>query len=200
MHTIIPIVEGDGEVAAIPLLLRRLLTERSRDDIAVATAFRVKRQRVIREGELERSIAVACRTRLQEGDHGLVLVLLDSDKDCPFEIAPALLERARSATRHGCAVVMPCREAEAWPLADIEHIAEQLDLPLTANPPNDPESVNPKAWLERHLGTATPYKPTSHQAALFAHLRPSVVAASSPSFAKLIRDLDRALDHSPFRA
>ena len=87
---IVPVVEGQSEVRAVPVLLRRLLNERQRYDVIVARPVRVHRTSVVKEGEIERAVVLARRRR--EGCHA-VMVLLDADDDCPAELGPELLNR-----------------------------------------------------------------------------------------------------------
>jgi hypothetical protein len=82
---LVPIVEGHAEVHSIPVLMRRL-------GIDVAKPFRVKRNQIIRPGELERAVLLAVADRARAS---AVLVLLDADDDCPAELAPTLLKRCR---------------------------------------------------------------------------------------------------------
>jgi len=60
---IVPIVEGQSEVMAVPVLLRRLLSERQRYDVMVARPVRVHRSSVVKEGEIERAVVLARRNR-----------------------------------------------------------------------------------------------------------------------------------------
>src|SRR5262245_18509987 len=87
------IVEGDGDVEAVRILIRRVA---ARVDpalsILVKRPWRISRSRLVRAGELERAIARAAR---QVGRHGGILVLIDSDDDCPARLGPQLLDRAR---------------------------------------------------------------------------------------------------------
>jgi predicted nuclease with TOPRIM domain len=82
---LVPIVEGHSEVESIPVLLRRLLSEKSRYDIKIARPLRVGRYKVVRAGEFERAIELA--RRRPEGCDA-ILLLLDADDDCPKDLAP----------------------------------------------------------------------------------------------------------------
>ncbi|MCK5327544.1 MAG: hypothetical protein KAR36_02990 [Candidatus Latescibacteria bacterium] len=79
-RAIVPIVEGYSEVASVPILLRRILEREAAYSVQVAKPFRVKRNRVVKEGELERAIEQVVRSRSGAGG---ILVLLDADDDCP---------------------------------------------------------------------------------------------------------------------
>ena len=63
-RAIVPIVEGQSEAAAVPGLLRRILCEElASPHVSVAQPFRVKRNRVVRAGELERAVIQSVRSR-----------------------------------------------------------------------------------------------------------------------------------------
>jgi ribosomal protein L19 len=70
------IVEGHAEVESAPVLLRRMFAQVGVSDVQVARPFRVKRNRVVKAGELERAISLTLRDRV--GVSG-IMVLLDSD-------------------------------------------------------------------------------------------------------------------------
>jgi hypothetical protein len=92
---IVPIVEGHSEMESVPVLLRRLLAARSQYECQIAKPIRVGRYKVVRPGELERAVELA--RRRSEGCNA-ILLLLDADDNCPKELAPNLLERAKSAS------------------------------------------------------------------------------------------------------
>ena len=59
----------------------------------VLRPIRVRRHRILKEGELERYVSLAS-ARVEEG--GGILILLDANGDCPARIGPAIVERARA--------------------------------------------------------------------------------------------------------
>jgi hypothetical protein len=88
---IVPIVEGHGEVQAVPELVRRLIAEfNPAVAIELARAIRRPRGTLLKEGGLEDAVRLGA---LEIGDHGAILVLLDSEGDCPAQLAPPLLAR-----------------------------------------------------------------------------------------------------------
>lgn len=93
---LVPIVEGHAEVESVPILLRRILAETGRSELisSIARPVRVKRNHIVKEGELERGIALARRVR---PGCTCALVILDADDDCPAVLGPQLLERATRA-------------------------------------------------------------------------------------------------------
>ena len=87
------IVEGHGEVRAVPLLLRRIAQEFDPSLVLdVLPPLRVPRSRLIKKDELERAVEFAAR---KTGGRGAVLLLIDSDDDCPAQVGPSLMLRAR---------------------------------------------------------------------------------------------------------
>ena len=87
MKSLVPIVEGQSEVESVGVLLRRILTADRRSGISIAKPIRVKRNQVVRQGELERALRLAVSTRV--GCAG-ILVLLDADDDDPELLEPSL--------------------------------------------------------------------------------------------------------------
>jgi len=189
---IIAIVEGHGEVEAVPILLRRIAGEASTTHaLEIAHPIRVRRQRFFKEGELERSLELAAR-QTQPTDS--ILVLLDAESDCPRELAEAVLRRA-AASRPDRRVraVFAKRMYEAWFLAAAASLSGHRGLEPELIAPADPESnPNPKAWLTERMPRGRSYRETLDQPALTAvfDLRS---ACDSPSFRKLCRDLQSLL-------
>ena len=94
---IAPIVEGHGEVQAVPMLIRRIAAEVDPELTAVVEPpIRVPANRLRKPGELERTVELAAR---KLGGTGGILILIDCDWDrgCPKWDGPALLQRAQSA-------------------------------------------------------------------------------------------------------
>ena len=93
------IVEGHGERHALPVLARRVgesLQPPAYWD--VPPAIRVPRSKLLRQGELERSVRLARANVVNSKDGvGAVLVVVDADDDCAALLGPELLRRAVSA-------------------------------------------------------------------------------------------------------
>ena len=190
MLTIASIVEGHGEVAALPILLRRIAAVVAPEEpISVPRPIRVKRQLVVKPGELERYVQFAAS---RAGAGGAILLVLDADTDCPAELAVELCRRARAARAdRAIRTVLAKAEYESWFVAAVESIAER---PLHAvAPPPDPESIrDAKGWLSRNALAHGTYRPTRHQARFTAAFDLSA-ARSAPSFDKLWRDVTSLL-------
>src|SRR5690348_6776445 len=87
------IVEGHGEVEAVPILIRRIA--QAFDPhlvIQITPSVRVPKTRLIKQTELERTVEFVARG---VGQKGGILVVLDSDDECPATLGPELLARAR---------------------------------------------------------------------------------------------------------
>lgn len=183
---LVPIVEGQSEVRAIGGLLRRLLSDMGVYHVEIARPFRVKRGRVVREGELERSVTQALRSR--SGATG-ALVILDADDDCPAALASQLRDRTTSFPVRVC-VVLPKAETEAWILASIESLQGQRGIRDDAECPADPEAIrDAKGALSRRMRGDRGYVATDDQPALLASMDLALASQRSPSFRKLRRDL-----------
>lgn len=182
------IVEGHGEVDAVPLLLRRVaLAIRPGLSLHVEQPLRVSRNKLVKPRELERTVELAGR---RAGPQGAILLLLDSDDECPAHLAPLLLSRARS-TRSDLAigVVLAKREFEAWFLAAAESLRGKRGLSPNLTAPEDPESIRrAKEWLTAHMEPGRKYVETLDQPALAA-IFDLELARRASSFDKLYRDV-----------
>ena len=151
MPRIIPIVEGQGDVQAVPVLIRRI-GERVRPGgyIDVLPAIRVRRNNVVKAGVLERYVELAAHKSAPDGG---ILVLLDADRDCPMSLGTDLLTRAREArSDRTIKLVLAKVEFESWFLASAKSIAGQKGICPECGPPPDPEAIrDPKGWLTRQM-------------------------------------------------
>lgn len=148
--------------------------------------LRVRRQQVVKEGQLERHVELLAN---RVGHDGAILVLLDADDDCPAQLAPELLARARSARPdRKISVVLAVREYEAWLLASLETLRGYRGIPADAAPPDDPEAGrSPKSALAALMPQG--YAETVDQPGLTSHIDVEHTRRRSPSFDKLVRDV-----------
>jgi len=179
-----PIVEGQGEEAAVPLLLRRLRDEAQAWGLEVGRPHRRRRTKLVKKDSLQSAVRVAV---LREECAG-ILVLFDADDDCPKELAPTLEEWAREAAGgKPCAVVMANREYEAWFLASIEALrGKAAILPDATSHPNPEAPRDAKGELELRMPRGASYSPTVDQAALTAQLNLEIAYRRCRSFRKLV--------------
>jgi len=187
---VVCIVEGQGDVGALPVLLKRLVKLVNPDVYVDVQPFRVSRSKLVLLGELERAVERAGRgLRLP----GAVLIVIDSDDDCPKELAPALLARATriAAGRWPVGVVLAKREFESWFIAAAESIAGTSGLRADFVAPTDPESIrDAKGWLQRAMPPGRKYSETVDQASLAAKFDFNS-ARRAPSFDKMYREIER---------
>ena len=184
---IVPIVEGHGEVEAVPILFNRLIIEFDLGvQIGIARPIRQPKGSLIKEGGLERAVQLAA---IEGGDSGAVFVLMDSDGDCPRSRAPELLARARNARPdRRISVVLAHHEYEAWFLASASSLQGHCRLSDDILDHPTPEEVRDcKGWLEAWMPRTSKYSETADQAAMTA-LFDFKLALRAPSFEKLYRD------------
>ena len=194
MLRIASIVEGYGEVKALPILLRRIAQTLSPHSPVVALRpNRVKRQLVVKPGELERYVELAAR---QAGPSGAILILLDAEDDCPAKLGSDLLKRAKAVrSDRRIRAVLAKTEYEAWFIAATTSIAAHYGV--DAKPPPNPEAIrDAKGWLGRNVLRGAKYHPTRHQPKLTAAFDLNT-ARAAPSFDKLWRDLTWLLGEAP---
>lgn len=191
MTTIVTIVEGDGEVKALPILLRRVAEARGIYDLDVPAPIRVRRDQFIRrDEEFNRKIQLAAA----KAKDAKVIILLDADDDCPVELATDIAERAQLvAPGLKLSVVVARREYEAWLLAGADSLAGKRGLREDMEAPAEPDSIrNAKGWLSERIRTGR-YHEVSDQPALTAVIDLEQVAARSRSFRKFVKEVERAL-------
>ncbi|HSR91007.1 MAG TPA: DUF4276 family protein [Gemmatimonadales bacterium] len=183
------IVEGHGEVEAIPVTIRRIANlVAPKLALKIHPPFRVPRKRLVKPDELERSVELAAR---RAGINGAILIVLDGDDDCPAAVGPELLARAQKARSDiPIRVVLAKREFEAWFLASAKSLRGRRGLARDLEAPSDPEAIRgAKEWLTARMGTRQRYVETLDQPALAAVFDLESARKGSPSFDKLVRDI-----------
>lgn len=190
-----PIVEGDGDVRAVPVLLRRFVEEAEAYDVEIGRPIKLRRDRFVRQADVERIIA---RALLNGCD--AILVLFDSDDACPAETASTVRDWSRAAAgATPCDVVLAHREYEAWLLASIESLRGERGITEDAQPHANPESPrDAKGQLRARMRAGRSYSETRDQPALSARFSMSDAYARSRSCRKLTKafgDLLRDAGH-----
>ncbi|MBL8215176.1 MAG: DUF4276 family protein [Bryobacterales bacterium] len=178
------IVEGHGEVAALPELIRRIFLELIPGCYPkVVAPIRIHRDKLTKEGEVERAVQLAAA---KVTPNGAVLILIDADKECPVELAAALKERAtRARSDLPITVVIAQCEYEAWFIAAARSLSL---LPDHEQPPANPEGIRgAKEWVSKRLPLGK-YSETADQPSLTATMSLDE-ARRAPSFDKLVREL-----------
>ncbi|MEV8631084.1 DUF4276 family protein [Streptosporangium sp. NPDC051023] len=190
--TIAAIVEGEGEVAALPVLLRRIANELSVWDVRIPTPRRVPRSKLVSPGGVENAVLQAS---YHVDGQGGILLLIDADDDCPAAMGPELLRRARRERGDKeISTVLANREFEAWFLAAAPSLAGRRGLADPLEPPADPEGPrDAKGWLSARKADGTSYRPTADQAALAGAFDMVQARKNAPSFDKFWRDVERLM-------
>lgn len=184
------IVEGHGECGAVPVLIRRIAQEIDAGFVpTVLPPLRVPASRLLKAGEIERSVELAAR-KLQGFGGIVVIVDCDWDGGCPAREGPTLLRRARQARAdYPVSVVLAKKEYESWFLAAAESLRGRRGLPETLERPPDPESIrDAKGWLTDRMPIGAGYSETDDQPALTA-VFDMTTARRADSFDKCFREL-----------
>lgn len=181
MIKILPIVEGDGDLAAVPELIRRVAHAQGRYDVNVL--------RPHKRGDIPK-----VKSRF---DDFLQIALLESapilwvlDFDCEDCLDPAAYRREfmeRAAKLKGqtpVEFVFMVQEFETLFLADHETTRSVFaDIPTAKIFPANPESVrDAKGWISEARPKGSAYKPTQHQQRIAAQVNLDRLRVRSASF------------------
>lgn len=186
------VVEGHGEVEAVPVLIRRVAASLpGSPPVDVPAPIRIPKDKALKPKELERAVDLA---RRKAGPGGAVFVIFDADDDCPATLGPDLLARARgSCSDRPLGMVIAKREFEGWFLAAARSLRGRRGLDINLEPPETPEEVRgAKEWLTKHKRDGTTYAETVDQPALAATFD-FEQARSADSFDKCFRVLEQLL-------
>jgi len=196
---IAPIVEGQGDEAALPGLLWRVWVELLGGEHAqVLRPIRINRGRFLlaKAGDLEKAVGLAFYKLVQAGGKGLILILVDAEEDCQKlgPLGPLLLERAKKARGDAdIACVIANVMYETWLVGAAESLGKYLKLEDVAVPV-DPEGERcGKGWIKQRMKSGK-YTETADQAALTAAMDLRLCRKRCCSFDKLCRELKARMD------
>ena len=186
------IVEGHGEVTALPELVRRIARalEPPVYPQIIPPIRRPKHALIHTPRILETTIELAVRNVSEMGG---IMVLLDSDKDCSVELASTLHRRA-AIVRHDVpiSVVIARHEFEAWFIAASASLVREGVIIEGEHPSNNPDEIsNTKAWIRNRMSTGT-YRETLDQVRL-ASVIDLQEARLSRSFRKFHKEIEAPL-------
>ena len=163
MAYVASIVEGHGEVDALPTLLRRISqTAAPGQTLNVNQPIRIKSGSYLNDKDYFRRYTLLAAAKAAQSN-GFVLILLDCEDQCPAQLGPALLARAQ-AVRNDVSylVVLAYREFESWFLASARSLRGCRGLPADLEPPQSTNDIrNAKGWLSERM--EVPYDPVIHQ-------------------------------------
>lgn len=186
MAVFVPIVEGHGEVRAVPLLLWRIARAAYGDgtSLQVNPPIRIKAGSFLNDDKyFHRYVSLASLKARQS--HGIVLILLDCEDGCPAELGPRLLAQARDVARDVVTwVCLAVREYETWFLVAARSLRGKDGLPDDLDPPADADRIrDAKGWLSKRM--AGRYDPIVHQEHFTAVFDLDLARRGSRSFERL---------------
>ncbi len=190
-----PIVEGYGEVAAFPILLRRIGQELlGIRYVDVLKPVRQPKSKLLRREEANRAVRLAA-SKLANApltdEPCLILILLDADADPACEWGPQLvlwMKESMPGVRMAC--VLAVVEYETWFVAAAESLGEYLQFPTNELPDNPEEMRLGKGWIKKHYINSK-YSETVDQPRMTAVMDLHKCRERSPSFDKLCRELEK---------
>lgn len=187
MISVVSIVEGDGEVGALPVLLRRLGEWLTPEKVLnIGRPIRVHRAQFLNRDDIFRKQLLLASDMCTAP--GWILIVLDADDDCPRELGAAILAKAAAIVPdRSISVVLPNREYEAWFLAAASSLDGKRNFSCPAQLP-DAESIRgAKQWMSKQIKQGA-YHEVLDQPAFSAHMDLQLAHDNSRSFRKLCSD------------
>jgi hypothetical protein len=163
MFVISPIVEGHGEVEAVPPLIHRIAASvMPALSFKVRPPIRVKADSFLADTDYFRK-HVSLAARWPAGQGGFVLILLDCEDDCPATLGPSIRDQARAVRPDvDYVVTLAYREFETWFIEAAPSLRGVAGLPGQLATPGNPTSIrDAKGWLSQHMPHG--YDPILHQ-------------------------------------
>jgi hypothetical protein len=179
------LVEGHGEVQAVPVLLRRLLAEAQCYGIDVGIPIRRTQSQLRSQAGIQAGVRLA----LLQPECVAVVILFDGEDDCPTELAARVREWAQAAAGGTpCDVIIAYREFETWFLAALESLRGSYGIRADAIAPANPESKrDAKGALEEFMPAARAYSETGDQPAMSQVFDMALAHRRNRSFRKLVK-------------
>lgn len=188
MISIASIVEGDGEVTALPILLRRLAAEWEPAALVYPLPpIRVRRDRFLnKDEEFRRQLLLAAA---KSGDGGWIVIVLDADDDCPKTLGAEIWQRAQQHVPHrNLSVVLANREFEAWFIAAAQSLNGTRGFSIAPGERIEAETPrNAKGWMREHMQGGK-YSEILDQPAFTAKFDLQQAFENSRSFRKLCKE------------
>jgi hypothetical protein len=190
---IVTIVEGNGEVEAFPILLRRLLWDKQcwNFNISQPPINTHGIGNVVIESGLERFLKLAMRRPGCDA----ILVLMDADIDCAKNLSVNLAKRALIHNAHiPTAIVTAKYRYENWFLASFETLRGKCGLQENIQAIDSPELVpDPKRWITNNMFPGRAYRETMDMAQMTQLLDINLVFQRSRSFKRLSHAVDELI-------
>lgn len=188
MKKILLVVEGDGEVQAGAILVRRVLHE-----LHGLFEWDVETQRRRDYSHLRANNWANFRRYLSSAFHekAPILWMLDCDDNCAVEVVKELSQEATNiGVRTPLAFALWVREYETMFLHDLDSVRERFRLSKIEQLPRDPESKRgAKEWLNSQMPRGQIYKERIDQSSLSAVVDLQRLQANYKSFQHFERAL-----------
>jgi hypothetical protein len=187
MISVVSIVEGDGEVAALPVLLRRLGEWLTPDAMVnIGRPIRVRREQFLnREDIFRKQLTVAANMC---PDPGWILIALDADDDCARDLAETIRDKAKLVVPgRNVSVVLANREYEAWFIAAANSLDGKRGFFCPDVVPAAESIRGAKQWISKQIRQGA-YHEVVDQPAFSAHMNLQQAYDNSRSFRKLCSD------------
>lgn len=190
MRCIISIVEGPGDIEAVPALLTRILQDEAHWQWYAGRAHKAHNLNTLRNG-LEHFL----RNAAKQKNCGAILILLDLDDGCPKEEAQKLASQIRLLNLfQPVAIVFAYREYEAWFLASLRTIAGHHNVPSDVVYEGEAESKRDvKGWFKQRM-VGRRYNPTTHQKKFTSLIDLELAYENSRSFRRLYHAIEELLE------
>ena len=182
---IYPIVEGHGEVEAVPVLLRRLLAAAECHGIGVGQPIRRTQAQLHSKEGIQAGVKLA----LLQPECAAVVILFDGEDACPKDLGAEVRIWARAvAGNTPCDVVIAYREYETWFLSAVESLRGKYGIRGDACAPSEPESKrDAKGALEEFMPADRAYSETGDQPGMSDTFDLRLAYQRNRSFRKLIK-------------
>ncbi|MDD2774720.1 MAG: DUF4276 family protein [Gallionella sp.] len=187
MKKLLAIVEGEGDLKAVPELLRRILHHHQHFEVEVLAHKRGDLPKI--HANFENVFKMAIK------EDAAILLLIDfdcKDCDCVVKSAAPFYEKALALRPEWpFKVSFMVKEFETLFLADRDATRKILkDIPEVTAFPSSPESVRgAKEWLSKAMPSGIAYKETVHQVKIVSQLNLNHLRERSPSY----RHLEKAV-------
>ncbi len=195
-HRIISIVEGHGEVEALPLLIRLIFEQNpSFGSVDVLKPIRHRRDQLIKDNSAQLIKATQLSIlKLQQAsptsDFNWILVLIDAEDDCVAKVSRTLRQTIADhpAIAAQTKVVIAERCFESWFAASATSMLSVIGLSEEAAKAVQSDSkIHGKGWLKKYV---THYRETVDQPRLTASMDTTIARKHNASLNRLVEIFD----------
>jgi len=193
LHKIVPIVEGEGEIDAVPKLIYKILRHLGRHDFVVTDG-----KNAGGSSNLKKQADLTRLLRAAERESGIIgsLILIDADDDCPMTLATEIVQLVKQiSVRYSVVVVVANREYEAWLIASLPTIRGNQEIDANSIYSGDVEARRgAKEWITNQMQGSRKYNPIVDQVILTQKIDVDLAVANSRSFRRLVHAIELLVD------